>query len=79
MRVKVEATAKSRLPSETVVTIATTAGSEDVIVHSSQVTDEGMEVGFIGAEEEGDCVLVELPRETLLGRWRVWVPRSAIA
>ena len=79
MRVKVEAQAKGRVPSETVVTIATTAGTEDVIVHSSQVTEDGVEVGYIGSEEEGEAVLIELPRETLSGRWRVWVLKSAIA
>ena len=42
MRVKVEATEKGPVPSETVVTIATTAGTEDVIVHASQVTEDGV-------------------------------------
>jgi hypothetical protein len=79
MRVKVEATEKGPVPSETVVTIATTVGTEDVIVHTSQVTEDGVEVGFIGSEEDGEAVLIELPRETLSGRWRIWVPRSALA
>lgn len=47
-----------------------------VIVHSSEVDGSGAEVGFIGQREEE--VLVELPRETLRGRWRVWVPKSAV-
>ena len=58
------------------MTIRTITGTEDVIVHSSQVDANGVEVGCIG--QKGDEFLVELPRETLRGRWLVWVSKSAI-
>ncbi len=78
MRVKTERQEAGPIPSETVVAIRTTSGStEEAIVHVSQVDDSGVEVGFI--EQRGDEVLVELPRETLRGRWRLWVPKSAVA
>jgi hypothetical protein len=64
------------IPSETMVAIRTTSGStEEAIVDSSQVDATGVEVGFIGQREDE----VELPREILRGRWRLWVPKSAVA
>ncbi len=77
LRIKFTHRESGPIPSETVVTIPTTTGTEEVVVHTSQATEEGVEAGFIG--EEGDRVLVELPRETVSGRWRVWVPRAAVA
>jgi hypothetical protein len=64
------------VPFEKVVTIRTASGSEELIVHTSQISSNGIEVGLIA--QSGDEVLVELPRETLLGHWRVWVPKSAV-
>jgi hypothetical protein len=78
MRIRTERQEEGPIPSETVVAIRTTTGSvEEAIVHESQVDENGLEVGFI--EQRGDEILVELPRETLRGRWRLWVPKSAIA
>ncbi len=64
------------VPFEKVVTIRTASGSEELIVHISQIDRNGIEVGLIA--QSGDELLVELPRETLSGRWRVWVPKSAV-
>jgi hypothetical protein len=74
MRVKITGREAGSIPSEEIVTISTARGPEEVVVHTSQVTDDGVEAGFIG--ERDDQVLVELPRETLSGRWRIWVPKS---
>lgn len=77
MRIRFTNRREGPIPSETVVTIPTVGGgTEDVVVHQSQADAEGVEVGFIG--EKGDQLLVELPRETFSGRWRVWVPKSAL-
>jgi hypothetical protein len=64
------------LPSERVATIRTTRGSEELIVHASQIGLQGIEVGLIA--QSGQEALVELPRETLSGHWRVWVPKSGV-
>lgn len=64
------------LPSETVVKIDTVDGLEEVIVHSSQIVDGKVEVGVIGRTDAK--VLVELPRETLKGKWRIWVAEDAL-
>lgn len=77
LRIKISGSEKGAIPSETVVTIPTTTGSEEVVVHSSQATSDSVEAGFIG--EQDDRVLVELPRESVSGRWRVWVPKAAVA
>jgi hypothetical protein len=77
MRIRFTRRREGPIPSETVVTIPTVGGgTEDVVVHQSQADTEGVEVGFIG--ERDDQLLVELPRETFSGRWRVWVPKSAL-
>jgi hypothetical protein len=77
MRVKVDRQREGGIPSEAVVAIPTITGDEEVVVHTSQVDEKGLEVGFI--REVGDRMLIELPRETVSGRWRVWIPRSAVA
>ena len=78
MRIKFKGQRKGPIPLETVVTIATALGqTEDVIVHRSQVDERSLEVAYIG--ERDGLLLVELPRESLSGRWRVWVPKSAVA
>ncbi|MGH7040393.1 MAG: hypothetical protein ACREE1_19915 [Stellaceae bacterium] len=60
------------------MTIPTIGGAEDVIVHQSQVDASTIEVGFIHEKEDGS-LLIELPRETMSGRWRVRVPKSSWA
>lgn len=76
VRVKITNRENGPIPSETVVRIPTTTGEEEVVVHTSQATADSVEAGFIG--QEGDRILVELPRETVSGRWRVWIPRTAV-
>jgi hypothetical protein len=65
-------------PSEKVVAVRTTEGaSEEVVVHCSQVRDQALEVSRI-ADRNGD-VLVELPRESTSGNWRIWVSGTSLA
>ncbi len=40
------------------------------------MNDRRLKVYTVGADR--DRVLVELPRETLSGSWRVWMPLSAV-
>jgi hypothetical protein len=76
MRLRTAEQSAGPVPSEKVVTIRTARGSEELIVHASQIAPNGIEVGLIA--QSGNEVLIELPRETLSGRWRVWVPKSAV-
>jgi len=65
-------------PSEAIVSIRTTKGEEEVVVYTGLLTDGYLEVGpqLFG---QSDRVLVELPRESASGRWRVWIPASEVA
>lgn len=72
MRLKIEDKKDALHPSEIVVTVSTVNGRESLVVDRSSVTDDTIEVGQpIGSELKK--VLVELPRETNSGSWRVWV------
>jgi len=78
MLIKLQGQREGPIPLQTVVTIAPARSrTEDVIVHRCQVHERSLEVAYIG--ERDGLLLVELPRESLSGRWRVWVPKSAVA
>jgi hypothetical protein len=76
LRVRITHKEAGSIPSEAVVTIPTMTGSEEVVVHTTQASSDSVEAEFIG--QKGDQILVELPRETVSGRWRIWVPKSAL-
>ena len=58
--------------SERVALIPTVHGwSEEVTVSEQEVDDNTVRAGFIG--QHNGKVLIELPRETASGHWRVWV------
>lgn len=62
-------------PSENIVTVRTATGAEEeVIVHKSSVENQQLKVSRIGNED--GRVLVELPRESTLGNWRIWVTNA---
>ena len=63
-------------PSEEIVSVKTADGIlEEVVVYTGLVKDGYLQVGpEVGRKE--DKVLVELPRETASGRWRIWVRES---
>ena len=64
-------------PSEKVVAISTSEGKEEIVLHSTALDAQGnLEVGFLGSE--GNRALIELPRESASGRWRVWVPADTL-
>ncbi len=63
---------------EVLVEIQTTSGStEEVVVHKSLVENGSVKVEKI--HEKNGEVLVELPRESASGNWRIWVPSQQIA
>lgn len=64
-------------PYEAVVEIKVEGGTEEVVVHSKSVKGGAIEVGSVLAEKAGYS-LVELPRESSSGKWRVWVPKAEI-
>lgn len=63
-------------PSEKIVGIRTNGGSEQVVLSGRTIVrGEFLNVGE-PLSNEGGLYLVELPRESASGRWRVWVPES---
>jgi len=64
-------------PSETIVEIATTEGRVEVVVDDSLVHDCYLLIRRV-LDHRRNKSLVELPRESATGRWRVWVEDSAL-
>jgi hypothetical protein len=52
-------------------------GSEAVTVASELAGSNTIEAAVIGTEN--GKVLIELPRESASGRWRLWVPASIVS
>jgi hypothetical protein len=78
MRLKVRDTGFASGPSETVVLVTTAEGTvEEVIVDQGSIERSTIEVGFPVAGKD-DQWLIELPRETMRGRWRVWVSKDQL-
>mgnify|MGYP000713441602 CR=1 FL=1 len=77
-RLRVRQIGEGLHPSEVVVAVTTVDGTqEEVLVDNQSLRGDALEIGYPIATE-GDRVLVELPRETARGSWRLWVPASAL-
>jgi hypothetical protein len=64
-------------PLERVAHIATSSGElEEVAVPASLADSSTIEASLIGTKDSD--ALIELPRESATGRWRVWVPTSSL-
>ena len=77
MRLKVKEEGQGLHPNEVVVSIATKDGAERLVVHKRALSASALEIGY-PILAENDEYLVELPRETMRGLWRVWVKKSAV-
>lgn len=78
MRVRFTAKTDGPGPSEAIVAITAADGHvEEVVVDASQIDEESLEIGHIVGQRNGHA-LVELPRESVSGKWRVWVSKSAL-
>ncbi|GGK22458.1 hypothetical protein [Salinarimonas ramus] len=78
MLLKCEQLMKGPGPSEAVVRIVTRDGTEEVIVDTSLIHGETLDVGPLVTRREG-LVLIELPRESVSGRMRVWISEEQFA
>jgi hypothetical protein len=77
MRVKIEEVGSGQHPSEKIVKVETLEGPEQLIVDKRSIRDESLDVGFPVGQHNGH-LLVELPRETFRGEWRVWVEKGIV-
>ncbi|WP_157357634.1 hypothetical protein [Mesorhizobium metallidurans] len=79
MRVKVEKIRGGSHPSEVLVSVKTTQGEERLVVHPRSLREgDTLEIGY-PINQESSNYLVELPRETISGSWRVWVPAELVS
>ncbi len=78
LRIKVRRLRQGQHPSEVVVELETLdSGKEELIVDGRSLSDDSIEIGYPVGGKKGQ-LLVELPSETLSGRWRVWVSEKAV-
>lgn len=78
MRLKVTTIGDGQHPSESVVMLETADGdSEELIVDKRSIRSNTLRIGY-PIRRDGDRLLVELPRETLRGLWRVWVKQDLV-
>jgi hypothetical protein len=76
MRIKLTSLVDGPGPSEAVVGIRTVDGrQEEVVLSKHLVHESSVEIGT-PLLREPNRFLVELPRESTSGRWRIWVPAS---
>jgi hypothetical protein len=78
MTVKLNCTvAKGLIPAEKTVFIETADGVlEEVIVSKKSLSGGKLEASEIGRSK--NRILIELPRESASGRWRIWVTKSSV-
>lgn len=77
MRVRIREVGKGLHPNEKVVEVQTSTGAERLVVDKRAIESSSLSVGAPIRKQNGR-VLVELPRETMSGTWRVWVPQTAL-
>ena len=78
MKVKVARGEGGLHPSEVVVAIQTREGPQYLVVDNRSLSGgDYLQVGY-PIRRDGDEYLIELPRETTAGSWRVWVNKREI-
>ena len=72
-RVKVRTVGAGQHPSEAVVAVTTADGEqEELIIDKRAIESGGLRIGYPIRRRDGQF-LIELPRETMRGSWRIWV------
>jgi len=77
MRVKITQIREGLHPSEVVISVNGVEGTERLIVSRRSVSDDTIAVGY-PIKNDGENYLVELPRETTTGAWRIWVSKDKL-
>jgi hypothetical protein len=77
MRVKIQEIGAGLHPSEKIVEVKTATGRERLVVDRRAIQNDSLSIGS-PISKNGDLWLVELPRETVGGLWRVWVRGSQL-
>lgn len=77
MKLKVKKVGAASHPREVVVSVDTAEGTEFVVVHEQSLYNDQLEIGYPISQNDTDF-LIELPRETTSGSWRVWVNNNNV-
>jgi hypothetical protein len=78
MRIKISIVGPGLHPSEVVIALETREGVEGLVIDKENLDEGGyLHVGWPVGGDANDY-LVELPRETFRGRWRVWMKKDRI-
>jgi hypothetical protein len=73
MRMRVQEVGPGLHPSEVVVEVQTTEGTERLVIDRTAITDGSLFIGWRSLAQRNGEVLVELPNETMSGTSRIWV------
>lgn len=77
-RVRVRILGPGFHPNELLVAVLTEDGSEEkLVVDWRSIADESISIEY-PVDYSENSYLVELPRESFRGTWRVWVPRTSL-
>jgi hypothetical protein len=77
-RVKVRTVGDGQHPSEAVVSVTTAEGRQEELIVDKRALEGGtLRVGYPLKRQAGQF-LIELPRETTGGAWRVWVRENQL-
>jgi len=72
VKVKVKEVGSALHPSEIVVAVKTVSGTENLVIDRRSLKNDSIAIGH-PIREEDNSYLIELPRESQSGSWRVWV------
>jgi hypothetical protein len=80
LRVKVRKIRDGLHPNEVVVAFDNAEGAQEtLVVDRRSLRGDTISVGYpVGSDQGNRRLLVELPRETMRGQWRVWVPSDSL-
>lgn len=76
--IRIRDTAPGQHPSEVAVKLITADGTKQTLyLDKTSIENGAFDIGYpVG--EDGGRLLVELPRETTSGQWRVWLNKSDV-
>jgi len=82
-RVKVHTVGDGQHPSEAVVSVTTAEGKQEELIvdkRSLEHPRQGVITLRVGypLKSDADRYLIELPRETMRGEWRIWVKQKEV-
>ena len=78
-RVKVQTVGDGQHPSEAVISVNTADGRQEELIVDRRSLEGGgwLRIGYPLRNQAGQF-LIELPRETMRGSWRVWVREKEV-